>query len=464
MRTQSIIRTGLVNSLFQILFLVVMFAVGRSTALNTGQSARFIILAALVFVPCIIWTLFYYLQDRYMPEPLGYVISPFIAGMAAAALGAVPLHLFFFHTQEWIYASILLFVLGSFLVKAMIVSALFYIVLRYGFLPLKEFNEPVDGLFYGAVLGTGFAFVCSLDYLLAHPTFTLYVIAFTATVNVLIFSSVGALMGYVLSLIKFKKKDRIAYSVLAVNFGMVLLGIFYLVSELFFVSGISHAFWFCFTSVLIYSLLILSYCYFKMRRLSEKGIFRGEAPSFRFNLVTTLGIGILLVGAGIISHQGLRGKTFTNQEYGISFRYPHSLSTNALSPLAKPTITTQVLSKILFSGYNSSPHFRVTVKIDRNKAQLKEMDPLRYIEPVRTESFLVETIELGDKKGRRIAYSFLEKSEIKRARFPQLIKSYVDLFRQDNVYIIFSYTANSAHFEEGLPLYRKILDSVRWRK
>ena len=283
MRAQSIIRTGLVNSLFQIIFLAVMYAVGHTTAVNTGQAARFVILAALVFIPCLIWTLFFYLQDRYEPEPISHIISPFLAGMAAAALGAVPLNQILFRSQEWIYASLQLFMLGSFLSKRLWPVRFSTSFCAMDFCLLKEFNEPVDGMFYGAVVGTGLAFVYSLNYLLAHPSFTLYVIAFTATVNVLIFSSVGALMGYILSLTKFQKKNMAAYSFVAIILGIILLGVFYLIGELFFVSGINHAFWFCFISVLIYSLLILSYCYFKMRRLSEKGIFKGETPKFRFD-------------------------------------------------------------------------------------------------------------------------------------------------------------------------------------
>ena len=92
------------------------------------------------------------------------------------------------------------------------------------------------------------------------------------------------------------------------------------------------------------------------------------------------------------------------------------------------------------------------------------MDPLRYVSPVRTESFLVEGIEIGGKKGRRIAYSFLEKSEIEGALFPQLIKVYVDVIQHANDFIVLSFKADSAHFEGGLPLYNKILSSIEWQE
>ena len=271
-------------------------------------------------------------------------------------------------------------------------------------------------------------------------------------------------MGYILSLTKFREKRMAAYSILTIGLGIILMGVFYLISELFFVSGISHAFWFCFISVMIYSLMILNYCYFKMRRLSEKGIFKGQTPKFPFDLVTALFILILLVAAGAISYQGLLGKEFTSEDYGISFRYPHSLSTHTLTPLSRPAMTARVVYKILFSGKNNSPPFAFVVKVDRNNAQSGEMDPLRYVDLARTESLLVEGIHIGGKKGRRIAYSFLKKSETKGALFPQLIKVHTDVFVHDNEYIIFSYKADSAHFEKGLPQYNKILASLKWQK
>jgi hypothetical protein len=125
-------------------------------------------------------------------------------------------------------------------------------------------------------------------------------------------------------------------------------------------------------------------------------------------------------------------------------------------------MTTKAVFKILFSGKNSSPPFDLTVRVDPKKAQPEEMNPLRYVGSIRTESFLVEGIEIGGKKGRRVAYSFLEKSEIEGARFPQLIKVYTDVFLHDDKHIVFSYKADSSHFEEGLPQYNKILGSLIW--
>jgi len=462
MRTKTIIRTGLLNSLFQILFLVILYIIGHSAPIQAGPTQRLVFLGALVFIPSIIWTLFFYLQDRYEPEPIPLIIAPFIAGMAAVALGSEPLNHLFFRVQEWIYASLPLFVLGSFFVKGSITSILFYIVLRYGFLPLKEFDEPVDGMVYGAVTGTGFAFVYSFNYLASYPSFTLYVIAFTATVNVLAYSSVGAVMGYVLAQIKFRDKNPPAYFILTVFLGMLFLGMLHLIGELFFVAGNQHAFWLCFISVLVYSLIILGYCILKMRRLCEKCYTGGAIPRFRFNALTVLFTVLLLLLSGFLSNRALIGKKYESKEYGISFRYPHSLSTLSLSSNDQPSALLSKSAKILFSGQSSSPLFTLTIKAEKREKESRDIDPLRYLGAVQTKSFLVEPIQVKEKKGQRIAYSYLEKNTLPDSLFPEFIKVYTDIFPSGKNFIILTYKAASDHFEEGLLLYQRIMDSLKW--
>jgi RsiW-degrading membrane proteinase PrsW (M82 family) len=105
MKAKRTLRTGLLNSFFQVAFLAAMYVVGRTAHLGGGPTSRFLILAALVFVPCIIWALFFYFQDRYAPEPLPNIVASFIAGMAAASLGVIPLFTVLFRIPEWIYAS-----------------------------------------------------------------------------------------------------------------------------------------------------------------------------------------------------------------------------------------------------------------------------------------------------------------------------------------------------------------------
>jgi RsiW-degrading membrane proteinase PrsW (M82 family) len=464
MKTKRTLRTGLLNSFFQIAFLAAMYIVGRTSHLGGGSTSRFLILAALVFVPSIIWALFFYFQDRYAPEPLPNIIASFIAGMAAASLGAIPLFRILFRIPEWIYASIPLYILGSFFIKAAMACILLYIVLRYGFLPLKEFDEPVDGMVYGAIIGTGFAFVYTLHYLAGHPSFTLYVISFTATINVLIYSSVGSLMGYLIGRAKFQRTNVVISSLSAMSLGILLLGIYHLTGELFFVSGISHAFWICFISVFIYSLVILAYCYKKIRTIGEKISPDTDKPTPKYNFLTSLYIIVLFGLAAVIAYSGLLGKRFENSDYGLSFRYPHTLSATTLTGFAQRPKVPRGFAKILLSAENSSPSFSLTVKAHPNDLDGKAPDPLRFVEAVNPTSFLVENIIISGKKAYRVAYSYLEERKVKEHLFPNFVKAYTDIIITEKNIFSFTYKAESSQFKDGLFVYDTILKSLDWNE
>jgi RsiW-degrading membrane proteinase PrsW (M82 family) len=392
------------------------------------------------------------------------IIASFIAGMAAASLGVIPLFRIVFRVPEWIYASIPLFILGSFFIKAAMACILLYIVLRYGFLPLREFDEPVDGMVYGAIIGTGFAFVYTLHYLAGHPSFTLYVISFTATVNVLIYSSVGSLMGYMIGNAKFQRINIVRSSLLTMSLGILLLGIYHLISELFFVSGISYAFWICFISVFIYSLIILVFCYKKIREISEKISPDRHMPAPKYNFLTSLYILCLFGIAAIIAYSGLLGKTFENSDYGLSFRYPHTLSATTLTGFAHRPKVPRDFAKILLLAENSSPSFSLTVKAHPNDLQGKDPDPLRYVEGANPTSFLVENIVISGKKAYRVAFSYMEKTQSKENLFPNFIKVYTDIIITENNIISFTYKADASQFREGLAVYNTILKSLKWNE
>jgi RsiW-degrading membrane proteinase PrsW (M82 family) len=463
MKAKKTLRSGILNSFFQVAFLAAMYVAGRTSHLGGGPTSRFLILAALVFVPSIIWAFFFYFQDRYAPEPFRDILASFIAGMAAASLGVIPLYTILFRIPEWIYASIPLFVFGSFFIKASMACILIYLVLRYGYLPLKEFDEPVDGMVYGAITGTGFAFVYTLHHLSGHPSFTLYVIAFTATVNVLIYSSVGSLMGFLIARAKFQRTNIVQSSLSAMSLGILLLGIYHLTSELFFVSGISHAFWFCFISVFIYSLVILAFCYRKIKTISEKTPPDTDPVIPKYNFLNSLYIICLFVLAGVIAHQGLLGKTFESPDYDLSFCYPHSLSTSQLTGFSQRPTIPKHFAKILLSAENSSPAFSFTVKAHPNNLNGKIPDPLQFVETVTPTSFLVENIIISGKKGYRVAYSTVEKKDPPSENlFPRFIQMYTDILIADKTIFTFTYKAEASQFKEGLAIYDDILKSLRW--
>ena len=477
MREKNILKTGIFNVLFQLLFLIFMFVVGRnvSLAIIGGESIRLVVLAGVILLMSLVWALFFYWQDRLEPEPVSYVIASFISGMAAAALAALPLFNAVFQVHKWIYSSSLLFVLGSFFVTASLVNSLLYIVIRCGFYPLKEFDEPVDGMVYGAVAGAGFACIKSIHYLSVNPSFTLFVIAYIAATNILIYSGVGSIVGYVIGRAKFQGKNIEFSSLTGVTTGTLVLGIYLLFNEFIFVSGFSRAFWLSFSLTSIYSLLILLFCYLKMRKLTQRDHpgRTGVKTACTFDFRMTLLIVILVAAAAVISNRGLQGKKYVNPNYGISFRCPHSLSSFSFNGMSQSLLPLSEESEILFSGETgTAPYFTFSAAV--GPAEEKKADTgaygnlMQYVGGIDTESLTVTEVEVGGKKGKRIAYSYIDKTSgadtgIDRG-FPTLINVYTDIVRFGKHTFIFTYKAASGHFQAGLPRYREIVESVKWEK
>lgn len=466
MREKNVLKTGIFNILFQLGFLIFMFIVGEKTSIIAEDSSRFIILAGIIFLLSVVWALFFYLQDRREPEPLLHITISFIAGMAAASLVAIPLLNIIFQVQQWIYSSLFLFILGSLFITAFMVNFLFYIVIRYGFYPLKEFDEPVDGMVYGAIIGVGFALVKSLHYLYSQPEFTLFTIAYIATTNILIYSGIGSIIGYAIGNAKFKRKNIEGASFIGVIVGMIVLGTYHLLSEYIFLSGSSHAFWLSFFLTMVYALLILLFCFWKMRKLTEKDLHADVAVTPKFDLRMSLLMVILLVAAGIIAHKGLQGKRFLNTKYGISFYYPHSLSSFSFSGISNFSLPLTKEAEILFAGEKGTPpNFSFSAAVHKNNSDNTDTyrQLLQYVEVPDTESFMINDITIGKEKGKRIAYSYIDKSPGLDSEFPELIKIYTDVISIDKYTFVFTYKAGSRHFNAGLTRYAKILGSIKWK-
>jgi RsiW-degrading membrane proteinase PrsW (M82 family) len=120
-----------------------------------------ILAIALGAAPSLFLLVFFYLKDRYEPEPRGHVALAFLKGCVAVApaffaargieqlvgrewlaLGGTPARLF----EAWVMASLV-----EELPKWLIFFAFIY---RW-----DEFDEPLDGVVYGVALALGFATV-----------------------------------------------------------------------------------------------------------------------------------------------------------------------------------------------------------------------------------------------------------------------------------------------------------------
>ncbi|MGB2907902.1 MAG: PrsW family glutamic-type intramembrane protease [Candidatus Aminicenantaceae bacterium] len=463
MQTRRIVRTGILNILFLLGFLLLMFVVGNRVLLIGSGNLKLLLMVLLVFIPSLVSMMFYYLQDRAEPEPVVYVVYAFLAGMAAAALGAIPLWHYVFRIREWIFASSDLFIAGSFLVLAPVASLLLYVVLRYGFYPLEEFDEPVDGMVYGAVAGVGMAFTLSVHHLISRPDCTLFVIAHVSTTHILIYSAVGALIGYVMGRTKFCRRHVDSHSLFALFLGCVLLGVYHMVNDFIFVSGFEAAYWLSFALTLIYALLVLGYGVLMMRRLSSQGQGQEGYVCPKADILTILFAVVLLLAAGVVSDQGLKGTVFHDPDTGISFRYSHALSRMPFGTLVGPGRLLAGRTKTLFAreGSTDLPVYVAAMTYAPLPGEgVPEL--MRFVEVMETESMTVEDTRIGGKKGMRLSYSFIRQNEDENDVFPRLIQVHTDLIPLDGPVLVFIYRASAEHFSQGLPLYEEILNSVRW--
>lgn len=86
----------------------------------------------------------------------------------------------------------------------------------------------------------------------------------------------------------------------------------------------------------------------------------------------------------------------------------------------------------------------------------------RYVEASRTESLSTRLFSLAGRKATRIAYSYLVEAQERGREFPRLMQVYHDVVSLGEAALVFTYRAGAGYFEQGLPIYEKILESVRW--
>jgi RsiW-degrading membrane proteinase PrsW (M82 family) len=463
MRLKHIFKTGIFNVIFQFLFIAIMFVLGSESRLEFSQGPRFLILASMVLISGLIWIWFFYLQDRREPEPIPYIIGSFVAGMTAWTLLGNPLINIIFQTNEWIHASMLLFIQGSFLIKGMVFSLVLFGIIRFGIMPMKEFDEPVDGMVYGAITGAGYAVALTIQELWGHPDYTLFAMAYTITTGVMVFSAVGSLMGYYIGKAKFIKQNFQLHSVMGVTLGILLLGFYTIINEFLFISALPRVFWISFIFTMLYAILILIFCTSKMKRLTGTKPKKSRRQRFQFKpLMLVYSIGLFLTGS-IIAINGCGGTQYFNSQYGISFNYPHSLSSPVFQGLPHGLIMTDSSTEILFNRkHNGPPDFQLTLKIRKDMGKLENHQLMSYISFSKIENMQVQNIEIGRRRGKRITCSYLMTTGQKSVEFPTLIKVVTDIIPIKNNHMVLTFSASSSEFEAGFRKYQKIISTLSW--
>ena len=185
-------------------------------------------LLALSLAPAIAIVWFIYWMDQYDKEPLRALIKTFLLG-ALAILPPLVYQYFALNwlqqhsTQEgWSY-----YIGISFFVVALSEEASKFMVVRYYAYPRPFFNEPFDGIIYGAMAAMGFATVENIGYVAEYGLTTAFSRMF---LSVPAHGCFGVLMGYYVGLAKFSGKGKAGWLMAR---GLVLSIVFHGVYDLF---------------------------------------------------------------------------------------------------------------------------------------------------------------------------------------------------------------------------------------
>ncbi len=123
-------------------------------------------LIVIAIAPVVFLAWYVYTRDRYDPEPRRLVIKTFLIGaflvvpvIFAELLGSLLLPP---------STDLLLLFLHFLLVVALVEESSKYVAVRISVYRSPEFNEPMDGLVYGAIAGLGFAAPENLLYVLSR--------------------------------------------------------------------------------------------------------------------------------------------------------------------------------------------------------------------------------------------------------------------------------------------------------
>lgn len=461
MRTRSFLATGWLNVVLQAALLGLLYAVGRHRSIESAGVPRALLLPLLVGIPSALWTGFFYLQDRRRPEPSRYVLAAFLAGMAAAAVFAVPIERDVFRTSEWLYRSTTSLALGVTLIRGTLASFLIYLVIRLGFYPSREFDEPVDGLVYGASIGSGFAAVTSLTYLVGRSDFTLFAIGYTAATQILMYASVGALVGYAVGRTKFARVPSQRSHVVGLIGGAALTGLYHTAAEIAYATGAADALWISFGLTLALSAAVLIACALLIRRLRGHRITDTTADATGRGVAVWVCALVLLIAGGVLMRVETRDEVVASAAAPITFRYaPEALS---------PAVTARALSgasplvPLVWSATgDEGGRFAITIGARQERVALGALDALAYVAAPAPMHLTLEPIEIAGRQGLRARYAYLDERG-EAGALPEIVWAYTDIVPGERHTFVFTLDGRPSGFARQERVYRRLLDSVQWR-
>jgi len=142
-------------------------------------------------VPALLLMRYFYIRDL-NPEPRGTLVATFVLGVLTV-IPLIPLSLSLRWLTQYIASPLLLASYAAFLCAAIPEELLKFVVIERYCTRQKAFDEPMDGIVYGATASLGFAALENIMYVWSGGWYVAVLRAFTAVPAHACF---GAIMGY----------------------------------------------------------------------------------------------------------------------------------------------------------------------------------------------------------------------------------------------------------------------------
>ena len=187
-----------------------------------------VILIALSILPVILLMIFIYRQDKYQKEPIKSLVKAFIGGIIAIPLDILIVHLIELALGETAISETVFFCafLEAGFPEELSKLLIFMLLIWWD----KNFDEYMDGIVYATFIGLGFACIENILYVFGASTESFQIGVGTGITRALL--SVpghflfGVVMGYFLSMAKFKKEKRWLNLLLALLLPTLAHGLF----------------------------------------------------------------------------------------------------------------------------------------------------------------------------------------------------------------------------------------------
>jgi len=178
-----------------------------------------LLLIAVSLAPVIAIAFYFYTRDKYEKEPLKSIIYSFFLGCLTVipALILETLAMSYFPSDNM---NLVLTAINAFIFVAASEEIGKYFMLNY-YLKRPNFNEPYDGIFYGVMIGLGFAAVENISYVYDGGLYVGLLRMFTAVPAHAMF---GAIMGYYFGLAWLDKENATSYKIRGFVVAVILHG------------------------------------------------------------------------------------------------------------------------------------------------------------------------------------------------------------------------------------------------